>query len=56
MPIILHWVDLVKKAYSVPKKESETSKVYGHCQDNCVAVVGKILKSFNKSLDLRFLY
>ena len=36
--------------------EAQTQKIYGHCQDNCVAVIGKILKKFNKHFDLKFLY
>ena len=36
--------------------EKETKKVYGHCQDNCVAVIGKLLHRYKKVFDLKFLY
>lgn len=55
VPIILHWVELIEKAYSTPKKGSQTETVYGLCQDNCISALGKILKKFNKNIDLRFL-
>lgn len=54
MDAILSWVNFVKIAFEVPQTESQ--KVYKHCQDNCVSVIGKLIKRWNKDFDLRFLY
>ncbi len=56
METIGAWVQVVKKAWSMPQLEKETKKVYGHCQDNCVAVIGKLLHRYKKVFDLKFLY
>lgn len=56
LPLILTWVDIAKQAYSLPKQDKNSKRCYGHCQDNCIAVIGKIIKRFNKLFDLKFLY
>lgn len=56
LPLISSWVEIAKQAYSLPKQEKDSRRCYGHCQDNCIAVIGKIIKRFNKAFDLKYLY
>lgn len=39
-------IDVAKIAYSI-NQGKEKKKVYQHCRDNCVVVLGKVLREFS---------
>lgn len=40
----------LQTAFNVPKQDDQTEKAYGHCQANCLASIGKVLKYQSQSL------
>lgn len=55
MDLINEWVNLISQTYLIPQHTRDSSKLYKHCQDNCVVVVGKIIKTFSNSFPIQHL-
>ena len=43
-------IEAIVKSLQIPKLENDTDKTFGHCRDNSVAALGKIIKSQPESL------
>jgi hypothetical protein len=40
----------IVNSLQIPKNENDSDKQYGHCRDNSIAALGKIIKSQSESL------
>ena len=54
LELVQSWVGIIEKTYQIPQG-SDKPKDFKHCMDNCVTVVGKILKRYRNMFNLNYL-